>query len=85
MDLTTSLSARESSVAGLDRCERFLEWFEGNFVMEVMNEVTRGDGLLDPPLKHREELAGDNSLCRDYKTVVLKVRSQEFWQAELQS
>lgn len=65
-------------MAGHNHHERFLQWFEGNFVTEVINELTRGDALLDPLRKHREELAenkkaGGSLVCRDYKTVTLKV------------
>jgi len=47
-------------------------------MMEVVNEPTRGDARLGPLLKHREELAanekvGGSLVCRDYKTVPLKV------------
>ena len=68
----------ENSVAGHDHHKRFLEWFEGNFMVEVMNEPTRGDALLDPQLKHREEQAenekaGGSLVCRECKTVALKV------------
>lgn len=84
VDLTTSLSARESSVAEHDHCERFLEWFEGNFVMEVMNKPTRGDGLFGPTTQTQGRTGWRQPSLRDYKTVALEVRSQEFWQAELQ-
>lgn len=46
--------------------------------MEVVNEPTKGDAFLDPLLKHSKELAenekaGGSLVCRDYKTVALKV------------
>lgn len=65
-------------MSGHDHHKRFLEWFEGNFVMRVVNEPTRGDALLDPVLKHGAELAenekaGGSFVCRDYKSVAFKV------------
>lgn len=48
-------------------------WSEGRFLMELMNEPIRRDGLLDPLHKHREELAenqrvGGSPVCRDWDT-----------------
>lgn len=33
---------------GHERHKTFLEWFEGRFLMELMNEPTRRDDLLNP-------------------------------------
>lgn len=52
LNLTTSLSAGRAMWLGITLYKRFLQLFKGNLGLEVVNELTRGDALLDLLLEH---------------------------------
>ncbi|KAJ7424185.1 hypothetical protein BTVI_07574 [Pitangus sulphuratus] len=77
---------------------RFLECIEDNFLLQLVNEPTRGGALLDPLFTNREELVGDMvvggrlghsdheivefSILRDAKRAINKTSSLDFWRAD---